>query len=551
LLESSRRTLRLLPPLLGATCVCASLYVGALANPLINRAWDDNAADTFARAFGALGLLGGGLAIATASRRLPVAAWGLIATFSFWISIPSQEPIARASALAALLFGASAAWLASAVQRAEAARAKSLTTKVEARAAWSIAALTIALASLPSALDWYSARAAIGPRPGFSLSALAVALLVASVVRVADRRALRGVKRLADAEGLRPSSGEDGDAPTIDLGVGDDVLVVAAPNGPTYRAVERANLVVLGSLVDARSVLRRTGRISSLALAAIALSTCLHLLAWAGVGAGRYAEARCKEQLGDVCIAVARARVAGPKGSTDEPALRTLCNVGDLDNCSRLDAFLRTLGQPPAMRDAALSKGLSVACDRDDALSCDRLARAHVNQELSLVSHALSAAHLVPAAKAMRRACLLGAKGSCADVEVLEDIASAPPNAVSWMLECANGGAEACESASSALTLNAGEDRRVRAMAARMLERSRDRGNKRLDWDRIRRAFEEAGETRRARAVQAKRFAEGCAAGGSWWRFGDCYQAAKLDQREACDRGDIASCWLASRAGPR
>lgn len=169
-------------------------------------------------------------------------------------------------ALGAVLFAA---------HRIGRARQGSIVDASDRRAVWAATAAAIALASLlvpalaervrpPEASLWMAAA---------SSAVLAALLLADAVALVRVVKATRGVED-AVSHGLSGGEAEGqaaGQAPLVDLGLGDETRVDALPAQHAYRGITRLVRVVRGSREGAIRALRSGVALAALALAAEAL----------------------------------------------------------------------------------------------------------------------------------------------------------------------------------------------------------------------------------------------------------------------------------------
>ena len=137
-------------------------------------------------------------------------------------------------------------------RNAQRARLGTLVAQADRRAVWSVLATALALTTLEAVPDWLAGRAAF-----VAVGIVIIALLIVGLAGLADLGARDIVLRQAahDLASAVPSFADE--APTIDLGLGDDVAARVARGRTAYRDRDRAIALVRGDLSEVRQALTR------------------------------------------------------------------------------------------------------------------------------------------------------------------------------------------------------------------------------------------------------------------------------------------------------
>ena len=200
----------------------------------------------------------------------------------------------------------------SVARRAQRSRPGSIVAGSDRRAVWGVLATSLAVATLESALDWFSPEhvdlSLDAPHPVILL--LGLCTICIPLMLALDALALARVSRaiapgLAPREDARPAA-DDG-APRLDLGLGDTVHHTVARTGSVYRARERAVAIVEGDPREAvaalRGALRRGAWSVAVVLGIIATHAAMTVLR---VPVIFYEQQRCALGSGEGCYGAAR-----------------------------------------------------------------------------------------------------------------------------------------------------------------------------------------------------------------------------------------------------
>jgi hypothetical protein len=249
-----------------------------------------------------------------------------------------------------------------AARRAQRARLGSLVAASDRRAVWGILATALLLATLEALPDWPAPRGKplIGPAPALALVVAAVACIL--VVLAADVLAWRRAARVL-AQGLTPREAgdlgpDDGAAPHLDLGLGDDLHARVSRSRAAYRGRDRTLAVVQGDGDRARDALRRALRRGLVGVAVAGAVCAAHAAASTDEALARYEVARCARGMGESCGMAADYGLSEPRfGQAASPEQSLLlyeqgCNRADGASCMSLAWLYR--GHAGIERDSAL-----------------------------------------------------------------------------------------------------------------------------------------------------------------------------------------------------
>ncbi len=162
--------------------------------------------------------------------------------------------------------------------RAQRARLGSIVAAADGRAIWAMCGGALVVPALATALDWpmWTAGRGDAPWPGLLMTMGAIGLLIGVVAR--DRAALADLD--VAASGTREATRDPSiDAPKIDLGLGEGLAARYAATASAYRGGEREEMVLVGSVREAASALRRARTRSLSALGAAVACGTVHLVA--------------------------------------------------------------------------------------------------------------------------------------------------------------------------------------------------------------------------------------------------------------------------------
>ncbi len=170
-----------------------------------------------------------------------------------------------------------------AARRSQRARLGSLVAGSDRRAVWGILAITLGVTTLEAVPEWPEWRGHAGPMPLVALALAVLTGVVTLAVRRRDASALQRAKGEIDAGLLargddRAEPDEDA-VPSLDLGLGDEVLGRIARGAAAYRDRARTVALVRGSPEVALHELRRAVWRGTVGLIVLATVVSLHVAA--------------------------------------------------------------------------------------------------------------------------------------------------------------------------------------------------------------------------------------------------------------------------------